>query len=111
MSTTTIGGYIPIPTANEYILKFISNYFNTGKIPAKSFILDAKLICSFVKDHPEAINLKFMLAENTTSGELTLVVAGVDANGNYVTNGTTVLDNAHMCPPNCPSGTAGNDTI
>ncbi|RYE24970.1 MAG: hypothetical protein EOP51_05665 [Sphingobacteriales bacterium] len=106
----TIGTYIPITTANSYITKFVGNYFNTGKFPAKSFILDAKTICEFVKQHENVVNLKFMLGE-TPTGSLTLVVAGVDANGDYVTNGTTVLDQCDVCPPQCPSGTAGNDTI
>lgn len=108
---TTIGSYIPIATANEYIENFITNYFDTNKFPAKSFICDAKMICSFVHEHPQVVNLKFMLAQNTTTSALTLVIVGVDANGDYVTNGTTVMDQCDVCPPQCPSGTAGNDTI
>jgi hypothetical protein len=111
MAATTIGNYIPISTANEYILKFIADYFTTGKIPAKSFTIDAKMVCAFVQEHQNVVNLKFSLAENTTTSALTLVITGVDANGDYVTNGTTVMDQCNVCPPQCPSGTAGNDTI
>ena len=108
---TTIGSYIPIATANEYIENFITNYFDTNKFPAKSFTFDAKTLCAFIQEHSSVVNLKFMLAQNTSTSALTLVIVGVDANGDYVTNGTTVMDNCNMCPTNCPSGTAGNDTI
>ena len=42
------------------------------------------------------------------SGELTLIVAGFDENGNYIYNNQNmVLDHAMPCPTYCPNGDAG----
>lgn len=114
------GEEILVTTANGYITDFISDYYDTGKAPVKSMIMDADLLRSYLSKS-DIKNVKFMLGartitENNQSTEVfTLIVAGYDANGNYVfssTNPNKVLDHMSPCPNKCPtSGAAANDTI
>ena len=48
-----------------------------------------------------------------SANAMTMVIAGVDAQGNYVYFGQLqrVLDHCSPCPSNCPNGTAGNDLL
>ncbi|MCB0696584.1 MAG: hypothetical protein KDC07_04425 [Chitinophagaceae bacterium] len=118
MSETTNGAEVSVATANGYITDFITDYYDTGKVPVKSMIMSASLLRTYLAN--AAIeNVKFMLGSrkvdiNGTETEvLTLVVGGYDANGNYVltTNGE-VLDHMAPCPNSCPTvGDAASDTI
>lgn len=114
----TIGSEVSVSTANGYITEFISDYFNTGKAPVKSMIMDAQLIRDYLADNTIE-NVKFMLGarDETVNGQttqiFTLIVAGYDSNGDYVlTSSGNVLDHSDPCPDKCPTGgTAANDTI
>lgn len=126
---TTIGEQIPVAQANGYILEFIANYFNTGDFPVKSFIFDAQLLRNYLNSNPNIENMKFMLGSRTvsatagaegsaatTSSNLTMVIVGYDAEGNYIKistpSGDMVLDHCAQCPPMCPTiGNAQRDTI
>ncbi len=115
---TINGAEIPVDTANEYINRFLANYFHTGKAPVKSMILDAGLLRNYLAN-AEIQNIKFMLGERTVSESgidkqvFTLVVAGYDAAGNYIlTTDGNILDNTMPCPTDCPTiGNAANDNI
>ncbi len=115
---TTIGEEVSVSTANGYINNFITDYYETGKAPVKSMIMDAQLIRDYLADNTIK-NVKFMLGARTISvnGQdkeiFTLIVAGYDANEDYVlTSSNKVLDYSAPCPHNCPTGgTAANDTI
>lgn len=115
---TTNGGEITVATANSYINSFITNYFNTDKAPVKSMIMDADLLRSYLQND-DIVGIKFMLGATDYDHNgsqipiFTLIVAGYDANGNYVlTSNGMVLDRTSPCPPSCPpSGNAANDTI
>lgn len=113
------GEEILVTTANGYITDFISDYYDTGKAPVKSMIIDADLLRSYLANNAVK-NIKFTLGARTISVNnenqeiFTLIVAGYDSNGNYVfssTNPNKVLDHSGACPPSCPSGNAGNDLI
>jgi len=112
------GAEIPVDEANHYINDFIANYFNTGMAPVKSMILDAGLLRDYLSN-PAIQNIKFMLGERMTveSGMdkkvFTLIVAGYDAEGNYIlTPSGNVLDHLSPCPDLCPVvGNAANDNI
>lgn len=111
----TIGGEISVSTANGYITSFLTDYFNTGQVPVKSFIMDAQLIRDYLAN-PEIKNVKFVLGESpldeSNNDSLTLILVGFDANGDYIKTTTgNVLDGTDRCPPKCPAGQAGNDLI
>lgn len=115
---TTNGAEIPVEIANGYINDFIANYFHTGKAPVKSMIMDAGLLRNYLAND-KIQNIKFMLGERTVheSGVdnrvFTLVVAGYDAEGNYIlTPDGNILDHMSPCPADCPTlGNAANDNI
>lgn len=112
---TTNGAEVTVTVANQYIADFITNYFTPCTVPVKSMIMDAGLLRSYLSN-TDIENVKFMLGERpigTNEKTLTLIVAGYDANGNYVlTEDDMVLDHTKPCPPDCPTtGNAANDYI
>lgn len=112
---TTNGAEVTVTVANQYIADFISNYFTPGDVPVKSMIMDAGLLRSYLSN-TDIENVKFMLGERpigTNEKTLTLIVAGYDADGNYVlTEDGMILDNMTPCPFDCPTvGNAANDYI
>lgn len=114
-----IGGEISVADANNHINEYITDYFDTGKFPVKSFIFDATLLKNYLNNNATIENMKFMLGEKqyTIDGKAetlpTLVVVGYDSSGNYIKSSPgMVLDNTGPCPPNCPTvGNAANDNI
>lgn len=111
---TPNGAEVPVATANGYITQYIDDYYTPGIMPVKSLILDADLLRSYLSN-PDITNIKFMLGVRPfgTDETITLVVAGYDANGDYIlTSSGNVLDHANPCPTNCPTvGNAQNDLI
>lgn len=115
---TENGAEVSVSTANDYITTYIDNYFDTGKTPVKSMIMSADLLRGYLSNS-NIENVKFMLGARTVTDNgvdtevLTLIVAGYDANGNYIlTQNGMVLDQTKPCPPNCPTvGKAANDHI
>ena len=51
-ATSKIGAPIPVNEANQYIDSHISEFFNTGKYPVKSFIFDAGLLRDYLVANP-----------------------------------------------------------
>lgn len=115
---TTNGAEVTVTVANQYIADFITNYFTPGTVPVKSMIMDAGLLRTYLND-ASIENVKFMLGERTINNggtnvqTLTLIVAGYDADGNYVlTQDGMILDHMAPCPFDCPTvGNAANDYI
>lgn len=113
--STTNGAEVTVTAANQYIADFITNYFTPGTVPVKSMILDAGLLRTYLSN-TNIQNVKFMLGERpigTNEKTLTLIVAGYDADGNYVlTQDGMVLDHLAPCPHQCPTlGNAASDYI
>lgn len=113
------GEEIAVSTANDYIEDFIDNYYDTGKAPVKSMIMDAKLLKDYLNDNSSIENVKFVLGartidiDNVPTEVFTLIVAGYDSNGDYVLSSPNkILDNMTPCPSYCPTvGDAANDYI
>lgn len=115
------GSEVSVATANGYISDFITEYFNTGKAPTKSMIMDADLLRDYLNNNTNIENVKFMLGTRTVSvggvdtEVFTLIVAGYDSSGNYVLSSTSpdmILDHTIPCPDSCPTvGNAANDYI
>ena len=114
---------INIDTANRMIQSYltaINNTVNTQEI--KSVIYDADVLRAYLDQHvgtdmKRIEKIKFIFAHSldyvnsgnegkrpdTNSHALTLVIVGVDKDGNYVyTKGGQALDFAQPCPPRCP---------
>lgn len=51
---------------------------------------------------PGCVDIRFYFAVKGVVPKITYVAVGVDSNGNDITTGV-ILDDAEMCPPNCPS--------
>jgi hypothetical protein len=106
--------FIPVDEANQYIGNYIQAYFNTGKFPIKSVSVDAASLRDYLNAHDNISNVKIVLAQRDggSPNDLTTVLVGYDANGNYVINAdNTVLDQGNPCPNLCPNGKAGDDLI
>lgn len=127
-STDTCASDIPVDSANKMISSYISSLNgNQDNKNLYSLIVDAKCLRTYLNNNPQVTNVKLMFAHTLSyinsghqgqtagykSGELTMVIAGYDANGNYVLiNGNEVMDNLQPCPQYCPStGTAASNTI
>jgi hypothetical protein len=116
--STVNGAEISVATANEYIERYLANYFTPGKTPVKSMIIDAQMLRNYLSN-PDIQNVKFVLGamdyvhQGVTTEVFTLIVAGYDAAGNYIlTPNGLVIDQTKPCPPDCPPiGNAGNDFI
>ena len=79
---------------------------------ANSRLTNVKLIFAHTMDYINAGNKgKFA---GLQSGAITIILAGYDANGNYVyygQGGQMVLDHCLPCPSSCPNGVAGGDLL
>lgn len=118
---------IPVDSANKMIGSYIASLNgNPNNQYLYSLIADANDLRNYLNANPSVTNLKLMFAHTlpyinggggnvycgTKAGQLTLVIAGYDANGNYVIGTNGVMDNLQPCPINCPSiGTAASNTI
>ena len=122
---------INIDTANRMISSYLTgiNYeVNTEEI--KSLFVDANVLKNYMDQadtaHPiKKFKLVFAhsldyihhgqegLRPDSNSHALTLVVVGVDGDGNYVyTNNHTAIDYVQPCPNSCPSeGTSADNLL
>ena len=124
---------IKIDTANRMIQSYltaINSTVNTQEI--KSVIYDADVLRAYLDQHvgtdmKRIEKIKFIFAHSldyvnsgnagrrpdTNSHALTLVIVGVDKDGDYVyTPNGEALDFGQPCPPRCPGhGTSGSDTL
>ena len=126
--------FIPMADANQmissYIASIASDPNNTAQTPdihsfsvnadslraylANPAIKSVKLAYAHTMEYINAGNYGIMAGYQ--SAAMTIIVAGYDANGNYVyfsgANGSQlVLDHLVPCPSNCPNGAAGNDLL
>jgi hypothetical protein len=111
-----IGAPITVEEANQYIDAHISQFFDSGKYPIKSFIFDAGMLRDYLNAHSDIQNMKLMLGvrpDSTGGNTSTLILVGYDSQGNYIkTEGQMVLDHAGACPYSCPVvGDASHDHI
>jgi hypothetical protein len=118
---------IPVDSANKMIGSYITSLNgNTGNQYLYSLIANAADLRKYLNDNPSVTNVKFMFAHtldyinagyggqnsNTKAGAFTIVIAGYDANGNYVIGANGVMDRLSPCPNTCPStGTASSNTL
>lgn len=126
-STDSCDSDIPVDSANKMISSYITSLGgNSDDQNLYSLIVDANCLRSYLSN-TNVKKVKLMFAHTLNyinsghqgqncgykSGELTLVIAGYDASGNYVlTTGGNVMDGLNPCPHNCPnSGTASSNTI
>lgn len=128
--TTTPPGMITIDSANKMIVSYL-NSINaaTNDSDVRSMILDADAFRAYLNDPTigsQVTHFKVSIAHTLSyinsghdgqyagyqSGALSLVVSGLDVNGNYVHYpGGLTINNASHCPPSCPLGTGGNNLL
>ncbi len=128
--------FISTDVANQMISSFITSigndpYSNPNAPDLHSFSINAdslrvylqysnlrsmKLIFAHTMDYINAGNTGKWAG--LQSGAITIILAGYDANGNYVyclpggpNGGQFVLDHCVPCPNNCPAGAAGSDLL
>lgn len=119
--------FISKDSANKMIRSYlvsINDSMNTQDL--RSLVLDAESMRKYLAD-TTIKHVKFMLAHTLqyinsgnagkpagyTADELTIIMAGYDASGNYVYYDTEfILNRARPCPPLCPpTGTAAQPTL
>lgn len=122
--------FIPVDSANKMISSFLGSIdYQNNDSSLQSLVIDAtelKRYMDTVSSSNRITKFKIMFAhklsyinsghQNQTAGynrnALTIVIAGVNENGNYVIFPTTkVFDNSMPCPTSCPLGTASNPLI
>ncbi len=124
-SLDTLTTSIPVDSANKMINSYLTSISSQSN-QLNSLIVDAGSLRNYLSN-PNIKHVKLMFAHTLnyinsghsgqnaayTSGALTLIIAGYDANGNYVLDSKGgVEDNLGACPYNCPtSGTAASNTI
>ncbi len=122
--------FIPVDSANKMInsyLMSINGYASDTALDC--IIVDADMLRAYLDDscNGKIAKVKLMLAHTLDyinngnagvycgyqPGALTLLIAGYDAQGNYiVASGNTLLDHGMPCPAYCPrSGNASNNMI
>lgn len=126
-ATDTCTTCIPKDTANKMISSYITSLNgNTDNINLYSLIIDADQLRLYLSN-TNIKHVKLMFAHTLDyinsghggqncgykSGALTLIIAGYDADNNYVYyDGNMLMDRLNPCPTACPSsGTASNNTF
>lgn len=118
---------IPVDTANKMITSYINSLNgNPNNQYLYSLIADANELRAYLDANPTVTNVKLMFAHTlpyingggantycgTKAGQLTLVIAGYNASGNYVIGSNGVMDHLSPCPNTCPgTGTASSNTL
>ncbi len=120
--------FIPVDSANKMLESYLNSINadmdTSGNV--QSFIMDAEALREYLADN-SIKSVKIMLAHTLDyinagnagincgyrAGKLTIVIAGYDADKNYIfAPGNMVLDRAKPCPTDCPStGTASDMTL
>ncbi|WP_118973941.1 hypothetical protein [Taibaiella koreensis] len=119
--------FISIDSANKmlgsYLFSINADADNNSNV--QSFIMDADAIREYLSD-PAIKKVKIMLAHNLKyinegnsgvncgykSGGLTVIMAGYDAQSNYIfAPGNKVMDNSVPCPSICPSNGTASDML
>ncbi len=122
--------FIPVDSANKMIGSYLGSIdYQNNDSSLQSLVIDAtelKRYMDTMSSTNRITKFKIMFAHKLTyinSGHqnhaaaynrnaFTIVIAGVNENGNYVIFPTSkVFDNSMPCPTSCPSGTASNPLI
>lgn len=121
---------ISLDSANKMIGSYVSSVQSgeQGSANVKSFIIDANTLRDYLNsDNGKSITkMKISLGHTLDyinrgaagrpcgyqNGALTILLSGIDQNGDYVFYKNQVLDHAMPCPTACPvSGSAQNDLL
>lgn len=119
--------YIPADSANRMISSYISS-LQGNPDELHSLLLNAEALRTYLNSDAGqgASTIKVMFAHTLDyinagnegvpcgygSGKLSVVLAGYDAEGNYVlVPSGTGIDFAHPCPSACPTGQASGDLL
>lgn len=115
--------FISVDEANSMIKSYLTSIQYPGNdSDLRSLLYNADSLRAYLKD-TSIRQLKMMFANTNESSDaatvygqdVTLIIAGVDASGNYRLykgNAAAALDRAIPCPKNCMvEGTASRDTI
>lgn len=117
-------------SANKMVLSYLNSInYQSNDTDLQSLVIDAGSLRQYlnaVKDTNEMVSIKIMFAHtldyinsgnrNKVAGykrnALTIVIAGVNASGNYVLfPGGTAFNKSMPCPTSCPTGNANNALI
>jgi hypothetical protein len=115
--------FISLDEANSMVKSYLTAIQYPGNdSDLRSLVYNADSLRTYLKD-TNITQLKMMFARTNESSDaatvygqgVTLIITGVDANGNYRLykgNAAAALDRAIPCPKNCMvEGTASRDTI
>lgn len=121
--------FIPKDSANKMITSYLTSIsYQNNDTDLRSFIIDADSLRKYLNDTSKGkiTNVKLIFAHTLAyinaggygvnagmqTGAITIIVAGYDANNNYIyANTNMVLDHMKPCPYSCPSGNAANNTL
>lgn len=125
--TDTCLSCVPVDTANKMINSYIGSLNgNPNNQYLYSLIVDANDLRDYLDANPSVTNVKLMFAHTlsyinsgggnqncgTKAGQLTIIMAGYNASGNYVITNNQVMNHAMPCPTSCPSvGTATSNVL
>jgi len=128
-SSAAGSGFISTDSANKMISSYLNSISGSSDTNLHAIIFNADSLRLMLNSTAQGriTSLKVMLAHTLPyingggqdqncgykSGQLTLVIAGYNADGDYIFYpATQVLDNGMPCPTSCPtSGTASNDLL
>lgn len=132
LNLSTDGGgsqFITKDSANKMIQSYLTSInYQQNDTDIKCFIVDADSLRKYLNDTSKGkiTSVKLMFAHTLAyinaggyginagyqTGAITIIVAGFDANNNYIyANQNMVLDHMKPCPYNCPSGSAGSNFL
>jgi len=126
INMTNYSRMIPVDSANKMILSYLNSInYQTDDSKIRSLLYNADSLRKYLSD-TSIKNIKIMFAHSLDyinaggqnnncgydAGALTIVLAGYNKNGNYVTPNNSVLERGAPCPATCPTvGTAANNLI
>ncbi|MBS1525320.1 MAG: hypothetical protein JST19_06715 [Bacteroidetes bacterium] len=130
VATTVYSQFIPVDSANKMIGSYLNSInYTSNDTDLHALTLDAAQLRRYLDsgaNSSQITGVKIVFAHTLEyinaghanqyagygSGDLTLVIVGYDATGNYEKyNNNTVLEYAAPCPNTCPIGQAANNFI
>lgn len=124
------GAFIPVDTANKMLESYLASInASSSTTELRSLLFDADMLRDMLNDTAKGriARIKIMFAHtpayinagnkgepcNYKSGALTLIIAGIDGQGNYIYNPkNSVMDTGMPCPSSCPTvGNASSDYL
>lgn len=118
--------YIPMDSANKMLSSYLNSInANNNDSDLRAIIYNADTLRDYLSN-ASIKYVKFMLAHTLeyineghanqkagyVAGNLTIIIAGFDEQGNYIYNkGNLVPDHGMPCPESCPTGAAGGNYL